>query len=113
MYFAPYTTGEISIEVLQALRNSDLKQLRTLIVQQEQQDADMAKNKGLFQQRNSFGENVVHLVCRMGVAQTIACLMGIPNLDTILYLLSHAASVPQVLGGPVTYSNRIFHALAR
>ena len=126
LYFAPYTTGELSIELLRALRQSDLPQLRTLLVQQDQDQQDdpqenFNKKTSLFHQRNSFGENLLHLACRMGVPQTMvqflveeahvplnvrdrwgrsplhnACLTGRPNFNTLVYLLHHPVAVPQV-----------------
>ena len=123
LYFAPYTTGEFSLEVLRALRQSDLPQLRTLLLQQEQdqQDDPQDNSKNMFHQRNSFGENLLHLACRMGAPQTLvqflvdeahvpvnvrdrwgrsplhqACWTGRPQFNTLVYLLHHPVAVLQV-----------------
>ena len=123
LYFAPYTTGELSLEVLRALRQFDLPQLRTLLVQQEQdqQDDPQENFKNMFHQRNSFGENLLHLACRMGVPQTLvqflvdeahvplnvrdrwgrsplhqACWTGRPQFTTLVYLFHHPVAVLQV-----------------
>lgn len=107
LYFEPYQESEIHIELLRALRGADLEKLRSL------------KEKGgdefELEARNQFGENLVHLACRMGMSGDMlkflvedakvplnvrdrfgrtplhnACMSAIPNFDNIDFVMRHA-----------------------
>lgn len=107
LYFEPYQTAEIPIDLLKALRGADLEKLRSL-------KNDEAKNYDL-EARNQFGENLVHLVCRMGLSLDVlkflvedakvplnvrdrfgrtplhnACMSALPNFDNIHFLMKIA-----------------------
>lgn len=155
LYFEPYTTGEIQLDLLKALRTSNLEQLRSFlhvvaIIENDDDDDEKDKNKEKedrdqgeqkeneiqdtnnskiinkettkmtiipkeLQARNQFGENLVHISCRMGIFHGIltffvdeakvplnvrdkfgrtplhnACMSAIPNFDNIYYLLKKA-----------------------
>lgn len=103
LYFEPYQEAEISIEILTALRGANLENLRSL---HEGEKYD-------FEARNQFGENLVHLVCRMGLNLDVlkflvndvkvplnvrdhrgrtplhnACMSALPNFDNIHFLMT-------------------------
>ena len=155
LYFEPYTTGEIPLELLKALRTSNLERLRSCLYsveeeskenetpspttadddegRREQQDntkheehtdkerhatttpSSMVIIPKELRARNQFGENLVHIACRMGIFHGIltfliddarvpwnvrdkfgrtplhnACMSAIPNFDNIYYLLKKA-----------------------
>ncbi|KAG7347523.1 ankyrin repeat domain protein [Nitzschia inconspicua] len=106
MYFEPYKESEIALPLLQALRSNDLKQLQLVI---------SSRNYDLEDARNQFGENLVHLACRMGLSTKIvqylvletkvplnvrdkfgrsplhnACMSPFPDFDTIAFVLEEA-----------------------
>jgi ankyrin repeat protein len=100
LYFEPYREAQISTEILKAVRQNDLPALRAFEVDE-------------LSQRNQFGENLMHLVCRLGldlveylvsVAKLPlnvrdkygrtplhnACLAAKPNFGNVVLLLKHA-----------------------
>jgi len=105
-YFEAYQEAEISTDILQALRTSNVEQLRSFLTE---------KKNGLKECRNQFGENLLHLACRMGgiscnvIAFLIqeakvplnvrdrfgrtplhhACMSSHPNFDTIDFVIRH------------------------
>mmetsp|Transcript_19325 Transcript_19325/g.21613 ORF Transcript_19325/g.21613 Transcript_19325/m.21613 type:complete len:294 (+) Transcript_19325:99-980(+) len=109
-YFEAYQEAEISTDILQALRSSNVEQLRSFLTE---------KKNGLKECRNQFGENLLHLACRMGgiswrvIAFLIqeaqvplnvrdrfgrtplhhACMSSHPNFDTIECVIRH---VPRI-----------------
>jgi len=110
-YFASYQESEISIDILEAVRSSNIEYLRLAFLQDEDE-----KKNGLLQDcRNQFGENLLHLACRMGgiswkvIAFLIqeaqvplnvrdrfgrtplhhACMSFHPNFDTIAFVIRH------------------------
>jgi hypothetical protein len=151
LYFEPYLESEIQIELLKALRSSDLDQLRSfqevgnnrsqqaigvsggagvggnedLQHQDKNQEEREDKNKTTddddndrplkLQARNQFGENLVHLSCRMGISRDVleflvddakvplnvrdrfgrtplhnSCMSALPNFDNIDFVIMHA-----------------------
>eukprot|EP00751_Fragilariopsis_kerguelensis_P014349 CAMPEP_0170775546 /NCGR_PEP_ID=MMETSP0733-20121128/10648_1 /TAXON_ID=186038 /ORGANISM="Fragilariopsis kerguelensis, Strain L26-C5" /LENGTH=274 /DNA_ID=CAMNT_0011118375 /DNA_START=62 /DNA_END=886 /DNA_ORIENTATION=- len=106
-YFEAYQEAEISTDILQALRSSNVEQLRSFL-------KDTKKN-GLKECRNQFGENLLHLACRMGgISSNViaflvqeakvplnvrdrfgrtplhhACMSSHPNFDTIDFVIRH------------------------
>mmetsp|Transcript_41017 Transcript_41017/g.47312 ORF Transcript_41017/g.47312 Transcript_41017/m.47312 type:complete len:282 (+) Transcript_41017:145-990(+) len=106
-YFEAYQEAEISTDILQALRSSNVEQLRSFL-------KDTKKN-GLKECRNQFGENLLHLACRMGgISSNViaflvqeakvplnvrdrfgrtplhhACMSFHPNFDTIAFVIRH------------------------
>ncbi|KAG7338954.1 hypothetical protein IV203_017445 [Nitzschia inconspicua] len=76
MYFEPYKESEIPLPLLQALRSNDLKQLQLVI---------SSRNYDLEDARNQFGENFLHLACRMGLSTKIVEYLV---LDTKSHLTS-------------------------
>jgi len=110
-YFASYQESEISIDILEAVRSSNIEYLRLSFLKDEDE-----KKNGLLQDcRNQFGENLLHLACRMGgiswkvIAFLIqeaqvplnvrdrfgrtplhhACMSFHPNFDTIAFVIRH------------------------
>eukprot|EP00537_Pseudo-nitzschia_pungens_P002368 CAMPEP_0172371842 /NCGR_PEP_ID=MMETSP1060-20121228/45103_1 /TAXON_ID=37318 /ORGANISM="Pseudo-nitzschia pungens, Strain cf. cingulata" /LENGTH=291 /DNA_ID=CAMNT_0013097599 /DNA_START=9 /DNA_END=884 /DNA_ORIENTATION=- len=104
LYFEPYQEADIHIDLLKALRGADLEKLRSL-------KNDTEKKYDL-EARNQFGENLLHLVCRMGLSLDIleylvkdvkvplnvrdrmgrtplhnACMSALPNFDNIDFLM--------------------------
>jgi ankyrin repeat protein len=133
LYFEPYQESEIKLELLQALRSNDLERLRSYhdtnsrnnkdaanSANTDSSDEDCNKLDGpLFAKRNEFGENLVHLACRMGMRRSLlrflvddvkvplnvrdkfgrsplhnACMAVLPNFDNLEFLLSRA---PQLI----------------
>ncbi|VEU38790.1 unnamed protein product [Pseudo-nitzschia multistriata] len=107
LYFEPYQEAEIHVDLLKALRGADLEKLRTLKDEKE-------KNYDL-DARNQFGENLVHLACRMALSLDVlkflveetkipvnvrdrfgrtplhnACMSALPNFDNIDFLIKTA-----------------------
>jgi len=107
LYFEPYEESEIHIDLLRALRGADLEKLRS-------QMNDKDKNYNL-EARNQFGENLVHLACRMGLSTDVlkfliedakvqinvrdrfgrtplhnACMSALPNFNNIDYIMKSA-----------------------
>jgi len=101
LYFEPYREAQIPAPILTALRSNDWQVLEGMEVEL------------LRRQRNSFGESLMHLVCRLGLTSTQylieeakislnvrdkfgrsplhnACLAAIPNFKTVRLLLKHA-----------------------
>lgn len=104
LYFEPYEEGEIHMDLLKALRGADLPKFRSFKNDTEQTyDLEV---------RNKFGENLTHLVCRMGLSLDVlkflvedaivplnvrdrfgrtplhnACMSANPNFDNIDYLM--------------------------
>ena len=109
LYFESYQEAEIPTDILQALRTSNVKQLRSFL-KEEKKNSDSLKDC-----RNPFGENLLHLACRMGgitsemlvfliqeaqVPLNVrdrfgrtplhhACMSSHPNCDTIDYVMRH------------------------
>ena len=108
LYFEPYQESEIQIELLKALRGGDLEKLRSLKEEKGGEEFDL-------EARNQFGENLVHLACRMGMSGDMlkflvedakvplnvrdrfgrtplhnACMSAIPNFDNIDFVMRHA-----------------------
>ncbi|KAL3921051.1 MAG: hypothetical protein SGILL_002958, partial [Bacillariaceae sp.] len=104
MFFEPYQEGDMELEFLRALRSNNLELLRNVAATHELEDV-----------RNQFGENPVHLLCRMGMPTAIleylvvdknvplnvrdrfgrsplhnACMVAVPNFDNVEFLLEHA-----------------------
>jgi len=110
-YFASYQEAEISIDILEAVRSSNIEYLRLSFLQDDE------KKNGLLQDcRNQFGENLLHLACRMsgGISWKMiafliqeaqvplnvrdrfgrtplhhACMSFHPNFDTIAFVIRH------------------------
>merc|ERR1719491_335018 len=108
LYFEPYQEAEIPTDILQALRTSNVDRLRACLKEKKNQN-------GLKDCRNPFGENLLHLACRMGgIANTVlvfliqeaqvplnvrdrfgrtplhhACLSSHPNFETIEFVIRH------------------------
>jgi len=105
MYFEPFQEAEIHLDLLKALRGADLEKLRHLKNDKEK-DYD-------FEARNQFGENLVHLACRMGQDNMLkflvedvkvpinvrdrfgrtplhfACMAALPNFNNVDYIMKH------------------------
>ncbi|KAG7368175.1 ankyrin repeat domain protein [Nitzschia inconspicua] len=106
IYFEPYKESEIPLPLLQVLRSNDLKRLQLVI---------SSGNYDLEDARNQFGENLVHLACRMGLSTKIveylvserkiplnvrdkfgrsplhnACMSPFPDFETIAFVLEEA-----------------------
>jgi len=141
MYFEPYQESEIKIELLKALRSSNLDELRSFQVGNKNQEVGGDKdehqddkgndedttdddNKSCLteenpsfqlQARNQFGENLLHLACRMGISRDVldflledakvplnvrdrfgrtplhnSCMSALPNFDNIDFVIMHA-----------------------
>jgi len=111
LYFEPYQeSAEIPTDILKALRTSNVGQLRSFLKE---------KKNSLKDCRNQFGENLLHLACRMGgIAGEVisfliqeakvplnvrdrfgrtplhhACMSSHPNFDTIECVIRH---VPRI-----------------
>jgi len=107
MYFEPYEESEIDIDLLKALRGGDLEKLRSLVNNNEKDYKLDA--------RNQFGENLVHMACRMGLSGDVlkflvedlkiqfnvrdkfgrtplhnACMSALPNFSNIDYIMKKA-----------------------
>lgn len=107
LYFEPYQEADIHIDLLKALRGADLEKLRSL-----KNDKEKKYDLGA---RNQYGENLVHLVCRMGLGLDVltylvrdakvplnvrdqfgrtplhnACMAALPNFDNIDFLMQIA-----------------------
>merc|ERR1719162_1102147 len=108
LYFEPYQEAEIPTDILQALRTSNVERLRACLKEKKNQN-------GLKDCRNPFGENLLHLACRMGgIASAVlvfliqeaqvplnvrdrfgrtplhhACMSSHPNFDTIDLVMRH------------------------
>jgi len=107
LYFEPYEESDIHIDLLKALRGADLEKLRSLMHDKEK-DYDL-------EARNQFGENLVHLACRMGLNGDVlkflvedvkvhlnvrdrfgrsplhnACMSALPNFNNIDYIMKNA-----------------------
>jgi len=108
MYFEPYEEGEIDNDLLKALRSGDVETLRSMLNDTEN-DHDLTA-------RNKFGENLVHLACRVtGLSEDVlkflvedakvqlnvrdkdgrtplhnACMSSIPNFNNIYYIMQNA-----------------------
>jgi len=101
LFFEPYREAQIPFPILRALRSNDWQLLTGM------------KVEVLRRQRNSFGESLMHLVCRLGLTFTQylieeakmplnvrdkfgrsplhnACLAAVPNFETVRLLLKHA-----------------------
>merc|ERR1719491_1177551 len=113
LYFEPYQEAEIPTDILQALRTSNVDRLRACLKEKKNQN-------GLKDCRNPFGENVLHLACRMGgITSAVlvfliqeaqvplnvrdrfgrtplhhACMSSHPNFDNIEVVIRH---VPRIL----------------
>jgi len=105
-YFESYQESEIKTDILMALRSSNVEQLRSFLED---------KKSGLKDCRNQFGENLLHLACRMGGISCAvimfliqeakvplnvrdrfgrtplhhACMSSHPNFDTIDFVIRH------------------------
>ena len=165
LYFEPYQVSEIKIELLKALRASNLDRLRSLIDLKEEQHPTTTTTTKMFtmseeeeeevghdsthenlsaassaavsaeaaaasssssqqpllqlqdlKARNQFGENLLHLACRMGISRDVleflvdgpakvplnvrdkfgrtplhnSCLSTVPNFDNIRFVISKA-----------------------
>mmetsp|Transcript_23981 Transcript_23981/g.44577 ORF Transcript_23981/g.44577 Transcript_23981/m.44577 type:complete len:294 (+) Transcript_23981:146-1027(+) len=109
IYFEPYTESEIPVDLLQVLRENNLERL---------QSACEGAMQGLDEARNEFGENLAHLVCRLGLSTEVlkwlvnekrvplnvrdrfgrsplhhAVSAAIPNFENIEFLLEHATQL--------------------
>ena len=107
LFFEPYEESEINNDLLKALRLADLEKLRSLMKSQE--------NPVDLKARNQFGENMVHIACRMGLGLEVliflvedakihlnvrdrfgrsplhnACMSANPNFNNINYLMKKA-----------------------
>jgi len=107
LYFEPYEESNIDIELLKALRGDDLEKLRSLMNDKEKRYDIHARNK--------FGENLVHMACRMALSLNVlrflvedakvnmnvrdrfgrtplhnACMSINPNFDNIAYIFNYA-----------------------
>mmetsp|Transcript_41018 Transcript_41018/g.47314 ORF Transcript_41018/g.47314 Transcript_41018/m.47314 type:complete len:283 (+) Transcript_41018:145-993(+) len=107
LYFEPYQeSAEIPTDILKALRTSNVGQLRSFLKE---------KKNSLKDCRNQFGENLLHLACRMGgISSNViaflvqeakvplnvrdrfgrtplhhACMSFHPNFDTIAFVIRH------------------------
>jgi len=99
-YFEPYREGEISTELLKAVRMNDLKAMQGFEAER-------------LLERNIFGESLLHIACRLGLksvnylimearlplnvqdkfgrsAMHSACLAAKPNFENIMLLLDRA-----------------------
>jgi len=110
LYFEPYEESSIDNELLIALRNCDLKELSSLLNKK-----DGNENAYDLNARNQFGENLLHLACRMGLERDLieflvedaiiqlnvrdrygrsplhnACMSSKPNFDNINYIMDKA-----------------------
>mmetsp|Transcript_58474 Transcript_58474/g.65412 ORF Transcript_58474/g.65412 Transcript_58474/m.65412 type:complete len:315 (-) Transcript_58474:380-1324(-) len=141
MYFEPYQESEIKIELLKALRSSNLDELRSFQVGNKNQEVGGDKDEHQYdkgndedttdddnksclteenpsfqlQARNQFGENLLHLACRMGISRDVldflledakvplnvrdrfgrtplhnSCMSALPNFDNIDFVIMHA-----------------------
>jgi len=107
LFFEPYEESEINIDLLKALRLADLEKLRSLSKGRE--------NPLDLKARNQFGENMLHIACRMGLSLEVlmflvedasiqlnvrdrfgrsplhnACMSANPNFNNINYLMKKA-----------------------
>jgi len=112
LYFESYQeSAEIPTDILKALRTSNVEQLRAFLKE---------KKNSLKECRNQFGENLLHLACRMGgISSEVitfliqeakvplnvrdrfgrtplhhACMSSHPNFDTIEFVIRH---VPRIV----------------
>ena len=137
LYFEPYQESEIRIDLLKALRGSNIEKLRSF--QEENSNAKRGVDNDdndsnnysddkprasrvndedrllQLQARNQFGENLVHIACRMGLSWDVlkflvkdakvplnvrdrfgrtplhnACMSSLPNFDNIDYVIKYA-----------------------
>lgn len=108
MYFEPFEEGEIDMDLLKALRSGDLEKLRSMWEDKEK--------KYDLEGRNQFGENLVHMACRISnlklevlkfLGEEVevpvnvrdkhgrsplhnACMSAIPNFDNVEYIMKKA-----------------------
>lgn len=107
LFFEPYEESDINVDLLKALRLADLEKLRKLMNAQE--------NPVDLKARNQFGENMLHIACRMGLSWDVlkflvedaeinlnvrdrfgrspfhnACMSSNPNFNNINYLMKKA-----------------------
>lgn len=106
LYFEPYEESEIDMDLLKALRGGDLDKLR-LLEKDEKFDLEA---------RNRFGENLIHMVCRISILKLEvlkflvedakvpfnvrdrngrtplhnACMSAAPNFNNVEYLMKKA-----------------------
>jgi ankyrin repeat protein len=104
LYFEPYQEADMDIKLVQALRRNDLTQIQSC-------DDDT-----LQESRNHFGENLVHLACRLNnVSKAIltylvkernvslnvrdrygrsplhnVCMLAVPDFEMVAFLLERA-----------------------
>jgi len=101
LYFEPYCESQIPSKVLRALRTNDYNNFEGMEIEQ------------LWRQRNSFGESLMHIVCRSGLASSEflieqvkvplnvrdkfgrsplhnACLAAIPDFKAVALILKTA-----------------------
>jgi len=80
LYFEPYQESEIKNELLKALRSSNVDQLRSLMLCQDAKNNNNSRSISLLLLQdvkacNQFGENLLHLACRMGISREAVTLL--------------------------------------
>jgi len=81
LYFEPYQESEIKNELLKALRSSNVDQLRSLILFQDDEKNNNSRSTSLLLLQdvktcNQFGENLLHLACRMGISREVVIFLS-------------------------------------
>jgi len=119
-YFEPYQESEIKNELLMALRSSNVDQLRSLMLCQDDENNNNSRSTSLsllqdVKACNQFGENLLHLACRMGISRELvtflfhdcqvplnvrdkfgrtplhnSCMSTVPHFDNINFVISKA-----------------------
>lgn len=107
LFFEPYEEAGIHLDLLKALRGADLPKLR-LLLKEKEETHDLGA-------RNQFGENLLHIACRMGLSWDLikflvedakvhlnvrdrfglsplhnACMSAQPNFNNINYIMEKA-----------------------
>ena len=108
LYFEPYEESAIDLDLLKALKGGNLESLKALKNDKEK--------KFDFEARNQFGENLIHMACRISTLKLEvleylvedvkvpinvrdrfgrtplhnACMAAIPNFNNVEYLMKNA-----------------------
>jgi len=86
LYFEPYEESAIDIDILKALRGSDLEKLQFIVNDQERKHDLVA--------RNQFGENLVHLACRVSTLKLNVLKFLVEDANVNLNVRDHLGRTP-------------------
>ena len=75
-YFMPYREGEISLEVLRAVKRQDLELLQQLYDKEENAEPPQGIHHPLKTLRNFLGQSLLHISCRLGLQDSSDFLMN-------------------------------------